>query len=97
MGRSRRLSLVIICFVFFVAGSRRGAGFGRGGATLGSIRAAKLGSKGGGAVRVGCCKDSGMAALVRGGESVSMAAAVSFGRRERGDRGEGEEGTLVTM
>ena len=67
MGRSRQSSLVINCFVFFVAGSRGGAGFGRGGATLGSIRAAKLDSKGGGTVRVGCCKDSGMAALVREG------------------------------
>ena len=76
MGRSRQSSLVFICFVFSVAGSRGGAGFGRG-ATLGSIWATKLGSKGGGAVRVGCCKDLSMAALVRK-ERVGMYDSGSF-------------------
>ena len=67
---------------------------------LGSIRAAKLDSKGGGTVRVGCCKDSGMAALVREGR-VGMCGRGSFvcekRKRRQGRRGRGKSHNYVKL
>ena len=100
MGRNRRSSLVIICFVFFVVGSQGGVGFGRGGATLGLIQATKLGLKGGAGVRVGCCKDLSMVALVREGR-VGMCGRGSFvcekRKRRQGRRGRGKSRNYVKL